>query len=160
LTESASKLVTGLDEIVWAINPQYDSLASLASYYSLFAQRFLNLAGIVCRLQVAESLPERALDSKLRHGIFLAFKEALNNVVRHSGANEVEIKIEFVRDRLAISIRDNGRGLQSSEAPGNDGLSGMRERLQQLGGECQIESQPGHGTRVEFRLNLNGAPPP
>lgn len=159
LTESADTLVTSLDEIVWAINPQYDSLESLAGYYTLFAQRFLNLAGIACRLRVAESLTQHPLNSKLRHGIFLAFKEALNNVVRHSGATEVEIKIELVNDQLAISIRDNGKGLPANPAVGNDGLSGMNERLRQLGGECRIESKTGRGTLVEFRLNLNGSAP-
>jgi signal transduction histidine kinase len=157
LTESADTLVTSLDEIVWAINPQYDSIESLAGYYSLFAQRFLNLAGIACRLRVAESITQHPLNSKLRHGIFLAFKEALNNVVRHSGATEVEIKIEHVNDQLAISIRDNGKGLAANPALGKDGLSGMSERLRQLGGECRIESNSGRGTLVEFRLNLNGS---
>jgi signal transduction histidine kinase len=157
LTESAGTLVTALDEIVWAVNPQYDSLASLASYYSLFAQRFLNLAGIACRLSATESLPEYPLNSKTRHGIFLAFKEALNNVVRHSGATEVEIKFELVKNELAISIRDNGKGLAGNPVSGNDGLSGMRERLRQFGGECRIDGNSGRGTLVEFRLSLNGA---
>jgi signal transduction histidine kinase len=156
LMDSASALVTGLDEIVWAINPQYDSLPSLATYYSLFAQRFLNLAGIACHLRVAESLPELPLDSKVRHGVFLAFKEALNNAVRHSGASEVEIKIELAGNQLAISVLDNGRGLAIAEAPGQDGVSGMHERLRQLGGECRIESRSDQGTAVEFRLKLNG----
>ena len=159
LTESAGSLVTALDEIVWAVNPQYDSLASLASYYSLFAQRFLNLAGIACRLSAAESLPEYPLNSKTRHGIFLAFKEALNNVVRHSGATEVEIKFKLVNNELAISIRDNGKGLAGNPVSGHDGLAGMRGRLQQFGGECRVDSAPGRGTLVEFRLNLNGATP-
>src|SRR5438132_9581192 len=100
LTEAARSLVTGLDEIVWAVNPHYDSVASLASYYSLFAQRFLNLAGIACRLHIAEAFPDYPLDSRIRHGTFLAFKEALNNIVRHSGATEVELKIEVAEDRL------------------------------------------------------------
>ena len=156
LTESARVLVTGLDEIVWAINPRYDSIDSLATYYSLFAQRFLNLAGIACRLEVAERFPEYLLDSKLRHGIFLAFKEALNNIVRHSGASEAEIKIEVSNNQLLISIHDNGRGLQSAnDVCGSDGLTGMRERLRQLGGECLIRSHAGRGTHVEFRLDLN-----
>jgi signal transduction histidine kinase len=160
LTDSARALVTGLDEIVWAVNPHYDSVGSLATYFSLFAQRFLNLAGIACRLQVAESFPDYPLDSKLRHGIFLAFKEALNNVVRHAGATEAQVKMEVAGNQLVIAIRDNGRGLQAAgAASGQDGLAGMRERLRQLGGECRIASEAGQGTTVEFRLGLNGAPP-
>ena len=155
LTESARSLVTGLDEIVWAVNPHYDSVGSLVTYYSLFAQRFLDLAGIACRLQVIEPLPKHPLDSKLRHGIFLAFKEALNNVVRHSHANEVEIKMEVVENQLTISVRDNGCGMKSAAGPGQDGLVGMHERLRQIGGECQISSQPAGGTNVKFQIRLN-----
>ena len=155
LSEAARTLVTGLDEIVWAVNPQYDSVSSLASYYALFAQRFLNLAGIACRFDAVENLPEHPLDSKFRHGIFLAFKEALNNVVRHSGATEVRLRIEVTRNRLLISITDNGRGFEGGDdRPGSDGLAGMRQRMKKLGGHCAIASQAGQGTTVELSLLL------
>jgi signal transduction histidine kinase len=156
LTQTARSLVTSLDEIVWAVNPHYDSAASLASYFSLFAQSFLNLAGIACRLRVADDIPESPLDSKLRHGIFCAFKEALNNVIRHSGATEVQLVFEVAGERLVLSVLDNGRGFEFVDAsPGKDGLAGLSRRMQQLGGDCQITSRPGHGTKVEFHLPLN-----
>src|SRR5207248_9038511 len=113
LTNAARTLITELDEIVWAVNPHYDPVSSLASYYSLFAQRFLNLAGIACRLEIAEQFPEYPLDARLRHGIFLAFKEALNNVVRHSEATQVGLTINVEDDQLRIAVSDNGRGLES-----------------------------------------------
>jgi len=157
LAETARAVVGTLDEIVWAVNPKYDSVDSLASYYSLFAQRFLKLAGIGCRLQMAETFPATALDSRLRHGVFLAFKEALNNAVRHSGASEVRINMEVVGGQLTIAVSDNGKGFSRvGEQPGCDGLAGMRERLADLGGACRISSQPGTGTTVEFRLPLGG----
>jgi signal transduction histidine kinase len=156
LTQVARSLVTSLDEIVWAVNPYYDSAASLASYYSLFAQRFLNLAGIACRLQIADDIPEYPLDSRVRHGVFCAFKEALNNVIQHSGATEVRLIIGAEAGQLVLSVIDNGRGFESvGEAPGQDGLAGLGRRLQELGGDCQITSQPGHGTKIKFRLPLN-----
>ena len=155
ITDAARSLVTGLDEIVWAVNPQYDSVASMATYYSLFAQRFLQLAGIACRLQIAKTFPEYPLDSRSRHGIFLAFKEAFNNIVRHSQASEVRLRIEVIDAELILSIADNGRGFQyGTAAPGSDGLAGMEQRLRKMGGSCQIESQPGRGTSVTFRLQL------
>lgn len=160
LAEAARSLVTGLDEIVWAVNPHYDSVGSLASYYSLFGQRFLNLAGIACRLQIAERFPRHPLDARIRHGIFLAFKEALNNVVRHSGAKEVRLQIEIAEDQLVIVVADSGRGFDpAANGPGKDGLAGMCERLAKLGGTCQIASQPGRGTTVHFRFPLDGVVP-
>jgi signal transduction histidine kinase len=153
MTDTARSLVASLDEIVWAVNPRYDSVASLASYYTLFAQRFLDLAGVACRPHMPASFPEYPLDSKGRHGLFLAFKEALNNVVRHSGATEVSLKIEVGQGELVISVTDNGHGFDSAtEAAGGEGLQGMRHRLQHLGGGCEIRSKLGSGTEVELRL--------
>jgi len=157
ITHSAHSLVTALDEIVWAINPQHDSIASSASYYAYFAQPFLNAAGIACRLEIADQFAEHPLDPHLRHGVFLAFKEALNNVVRHSGATEVTIKILTASDQLIIAIHDNGQGMNpGANQPGSshDGLAGMRDRLAHLGGTCLITSQAGQGTTVEFRIPL------
>lgn len=156
LTNVARSLVTTLDEIVWAINPHYDSVASLVTYYSLFAQRFLNVAGIACRPRISPIIPEHVLDSKVRHGVFRAFKETLNNVVRHSGATEVQLAIKVEADQLVLSVIDNGRGFESGKtAPGKDGLTGLARRMQKLGGECHLTSRPGEGTTVELRLPLN-----
>jgi signal transduction histidine kinase len=155
LSETCRTLVTGLDEIVWAVNPRYDSAADLAGYYSLFAQRFLALAGIACRLQVAESIPEHPLDSRLRHGVFLAFKEVLNNVVRHSQASEVKLAISVESGILNVSVTDNGRGFEvGGDLPGSDGLEGIKRRMRDLGGDCRIDSHPGRGCTVKLTLPL------
>jgi signal transduction histidine kinase len=158
ITHSAHSLVTALDEIVWAVNPKHDSIASSASYYAYFAQPFLNAAGIACRLEIADQFAEHPLDPHLRHGVFLAFKEALNNVVRHSGATEVTIRILTASDQLIIAIHDNGQGINpDAKQPGSshNGLVGMRDRLAHLGGAFLITSQTGQGTTVEFRIPLS-----
>jgi signal transduction histidine kinase len=153
MTDTARSLVTALDEIVWAVNPRYDSVPSLASYYTLFAQRFLDLAGVACRPQMPASFPDYPLDAKGRHGLFLAFKEALNNVVRHSGATEVNLRIEVGKGELIIFVADNGRGFDSAtNGTEGEGLRSMRNRLEQLGGIFAIKSRPGAGTQVELRL--------
>jgi signal transduction histidine kinase len=160
LTQKSRAVVGTLDEIVWAVNPKYDSVADLASYYCLFAQRFLNLAGIACRLQVAEAFPAVPLASRLRHGFFLAFKEALNNAVRHSGASQVLLEMDVVGNQLKIAVEDNGRGFNPADpGPGSDGLTNMSERIAKLGGRCAIKSQPASGTRVEFWLPLENVAP-
>ncbi|RYD46041.1 MAG: hypothetical protein EOP85_08200 [Verrucomicrobiaceae bacterium] len=130
-------------------------MADLAGYFSLIAQRFLKLAGIECRLKIDDAITAHHLDSRTRHGIFLAFKEALNNIVRHSGATEVHLTIEVMEGCLVISLADNGCGIgENSGLPGSDGLRNMDERIRSLGGTCAIETQPGAGTTVRFRINL------
>lgn len=160
LTNTSRAVVATLDEIVWAVNPKYDSVASLASYYSLFAQRFLNLAGIACRLRVAQTFPAAPLESRVRHSVFLAFKEALNNAVRHSSATQVLIELEVVGNQLKIAVADNGRGFELGDhSPGSDGVASMKERMSKLGGGCKIKSEPDKGTTVEFWLPLGDNPP-
>jgi signal transduction histidine kinase len=155
LTDASHAAVAALDEIVWAVNPQYDSVESLASYYSLFAQRFLNLAGINCRLNVSETFPDAPLDSRQRHVVFLAFKEALNNAVRHSGASQVCVAMDVVDACLKISVSDNGRGFDPARVvPGSEGLESIYGRLSKLGGSCRIDSRVGTGTTIEIQLPL------
>ena len=73
LTETARHMVASLDEIVWAVNPRNDTIASLASYFGSYAQRLLDLAAVSCGLDVAEDLPDHPLDPKFRQEVFLAF---------------------------------------------------------------------------------------
>ena len=149
-------LVTSLDEIVWAVNPRNDSLQALADYFCHFAEEFLRPASISCRLDFAEGLPVFTLGADARHNLFLAFKEALNNVVRHSGATEVWVRIKAAGGISRILIEDNGHGfLATGDSRMGNGLGNMRKRLAQIGGSCEVRSQPGAGTVVEFRLPLN-----
>ena len=154
--DKARQMVAALDEIVWAMNPTHDSLASMISYFSLYAERFLGLANIGWRLESPFRPDDHAVDSQHRHELFLAFKEALNNVVRHSGATEVSMNIQVDQGHVCLTITDNGRGWG---APGRveetDGLVNMRARLQKMGGRFEVNTRAGQGTVVRFNLPLN-----
>jgi signal transduction histidine kinase len=153
------EMVTALDEIVWAMNPRHDSLASLVSYFCLYADRFLGLANIVWRLDSDSVPPDFVVDSRHRHQLFLAFKEALTNVVRHSGATEVRLGIWLEAGELWLSMTDNGHGLPTeTRTEAMDGVANMRARLEKLGGRFEITSAKDCGTTLRFcvpaKLNL------
>ncbi len=155
LTKAAERMVTSLDEIVWAVNPRNDTVASLASYFGAYAKRLLDLASVACGLDVAEDLPEYPLDPKYRQELFLAFKEAVTNIVRHSGATQAWLRISVRDQQLVVEVTDNGRGFDRQVRPaGSDGLANMEERLKSLGGDCEILSGPQRGTTVRFRAPL------
>lgn len=155
LATAAERMVTSLDEIVWAVNPRNDTVASLASYFGAYAQRLLDLASVACGLAVAEDLPEYPLAPKFRQELFLAFKEAVTNVVRHSGATQAWLRISVRDNQLVVEVTDNGRGFDRQARPaGSDGLANMEERLKSLGGDCEILSGPQRGTTVRFRAPL------
>jgi len=154
--EKARELVTVLDEIVWAMNPRHDSLASLVSYFSIYADRFLGLANIAWRLENASDAANPMVQSQCRHQLFLAFKEALTNVVRHAGASEVLLYIRAQNGELWLNVTDNGRGF-SMTAPSEamDGVANMRTRIEKLGGRFEIAGDPNRGTTVRFCVPLH-----
>lgn len=157
--------VQALDEIVWAVNPRFDTLESLASYLGNFAQDMLETAAIRCRLDMPVHLPSRALTTEVRHNVFLAFKEALNNVLKHAGATEVRVSLCLEWDALILSIEDNGKGFNLStpgstegDVDGGCGLPNMRQRLAEIAGRCEIQSAPNAGTKVRFTVPFKAIP--
>ena len=97
--------------------------------------------------------------------MFLAFKEALHNVVKHAAANEVRVELKLEAAQLALRVADDGRGFDPAGSGGSatagagriargNGLANMRRRLAEIGGTCEIRSEPGRGTTVTFTVPL------
>jgi signal transduction histidine kinase len=157
---TARELTRSMDEIVWAINPQHDTLDSLMAYLESFAQDFLGTARVRCRFDVPLQFPVLPLTAEARHNLFLGFKEALHNVVKHSRATEVRISAGLAATEFTLMLEDNGCGFVLAETGrkgfGN-GLANMRRRLAKIGGQGEIESIPGQGTKVTFTVRLGAA---
>lgn len=152
-------LVNNLDAIVWAADPEEDPMESFADYLAGHARVFLESSGIACRFKVPIDFPPVRLGGRVRHDLFLAVKETLNNVVRHAQAAEVEFGIRLTGSQLELLIADNGRGFDPQDVSRGNGLANLRERLAGIGGHCSIESSPGRGTRVKLSLDLKTTPP-
>jgi len=157
IDQRARDLVIALDEIVWAVNPRNDTVSSLVRYLCQFTQSCLAPIDIACRLEVPAMLPSAPVGAEQRHHLFLAFKEAINNLLRHSGATELRLEVAADEHVLSVTLKDNGRGFEvGTEREGADGLPNMRARLERLGGSCVVTSKPGQGTAVVFSLPLAG----
>ena len=158
IAEKSRALVSGLDVIVWAIDSRRNSLQSFADYVGRYATELFAASTIDCRLRIRMENGAVLLTEAARHSLFLAVKEALNNVIRHASATEVKLQISQAGDRLQITIVDNGCGFdRSTVANGNgNGLTNFQERLQALHGECSLESQPAKGTTVKFIVPVPG----
>ena len=151
----ARRTVDSLDEIVWAVNPHYDTLAALIEYLGMYAAAFLASAGIACETDLPQDLPSCPLSANVRYHLFLAVKEALNNAAKHSGAGVVRLSATWDGRRVSVTISDDGRGFDPGPArAGSEGLKNLRERMKELHGECRIESGAGEGTRVVLELPL------
>jgi ligand-binding sensor domain-containing protein/signal transduction histidine kinase len=164
---TARELTRAMDEIVWAVNPRHDTLDSLANYLSRFAYDFLSAAEVRCRLEVPLDLPGLLVPAEARHNLFLAFKEALNNVAKHAGATEVHVELKLERQEILLLVADDGHGFTTGGPPAaspsqpariarGNGLMNMKRRLAEIGGVCEILSEPGCGTMVKFTMPLKG----
>jgi len=155
ISAKARGLIAALEVIVWAVDPDDNSLQSLADYLSSFAGDFLSHSGMPCRFKIPVMFPPMILGRQVRHGLLMAVKESLNNVVRHAAASEVEFGMAVADDALEIVIGDNGRGFDGAAGAVGHGLKNLPARLGKLGGSCQVKSVPGRGTTVTIRLPLS-----
>ncbi len=155
--QSAVELTRSVDEIVWAVNPANDTLDRFVNYLKQASKLFLDSANLRVRFDIPLSLPPMELAGRLRHCLFLAVREALNNVAKHANANLVRIELRLEGTKLHLIVEDDGQGFDLSQqnADGiHEGLDGMRRRMEEIGGSCQISSAPGDSARVEFILPL------
>jgi signal transduction histidine kinase/ligand-binding sensor domain-containing protein len=138
--------VESLSDIVWSIDPEKDQLGNLATRMRRFASDLLASRDIAFSFGVHGDA-DVALPADVRRHVYLAFKETLNNVVRHAACQSVVIELRVDHGRLAFTVRDDGRGFDDTK-PGGHGLSSLRRRAARLGGTLSITSSPGHGTTV------------
>jgi ligand-binding sensor domain-containing protein/signal transduction histidine kinase len=157
---TARRVARSVDEIVWAIDPKNDPLETSLSYICKTAQDFLRTGGINCRLELPAELPARALSSTARHHLYLVMREALNNIVKHAAATEVQLRLSVEAGCLTMIIADNGVGFavpsdpQPSATGGGHGLGNMVQRAKIAGGRFELQSQPGQGTVIRLVLPL------
>lgn len=170
--ETVRQITRSMDEIVWAVNPKNDHLDGLATYLVSYAQSFLSVAGIRCRLDLPDHLPAVALTSQTRHNLYLCLKEALNNVVKHSGADEVTIAMRTEGDRFTTLITDNGRqparaGVEGANGHATDhglrvssghGLRNIVQRVAEMGGTHEFTpARDGRGACLAISIALGAA---
>jgi signal transduction histidine kinase/ligand-binding sensor domain-containing protein len=172
IADTIRDLLQTLDEIVWAVNPQNDTLENLAAYLGYYVTEYLHNTSMECKLNIPPNLPVIPLTAETRHNVFLAFEEAVSNALRHSGATRVCVDMSQSDGKFEIRVQDDGRGFdrhgESAEADKNgvpsarkqrgNGLVNMAQRLESVGGEAQIESSRGKGTVVTFRLWTKSKP--
>lgn len=169
---NSSSALAHLDQIRTLINETTDRMydlildlrpsalddLGLAVALRIYAEHLLSETGIAFELD-AEELTER-LPPTIETALYRIFQETLSNVVRHAGARHVSIKLARHNGAFEGGIVDDGQGFDyktvrlDGYSPHGLGLLGMKERVAQCGGQLEIISQPGRGTRVLIRIPL------
>jgi signal transduction histidine kinase len=121
-------------------------------------RRFANdvLGGRNIALQFYSAVKDGDLRTSIetRREIYLIFKEAVNNVARHSGARQARIELQLVKDQLILRVSDNGRGFDRTSNNGGNGLNHMQKRAAGLKGTFEVQSSPEQGTFVTLQVPL------
>ncbi len=146
-------LIDSMSDIVWAINPEHDHLSNLG-------YRMRRLATDLLGSQMALEFRSFVADHDLRIGanvrrqVYLIFKEAIHNVVRHSGASRVAVGFDRVQDSLVLQLTDDGKGFDPAAGYDGHGLINMRKRAAGLGASLELRSEPGHGATLKLIVHL------
>jgi signal transduction histidine kinase len=158
MCEGARNILATIDEVVWIVDSQHDNLDDFVIFLCKYTQNFLDATGIRCRFDVPPELPAKKLSQFTRRNLFMAIKEALNNAAKHSEAAELTVRIGLDGLRLDVVVADNGLGFDTAQAsPERNGLSNMKLRMAEIGGDCQVVSRPGEGCEVRFQVLLKEA---
>jgi signal transduction histidine kinase/ligand-binding sensor domain-containing protein len=170
IAETSRDLLQTMDEIVWVVNPRNDTLEHLAAYLGHYADEYFQNTNLECDLRLPPAVSHYPVSSETRHNLFLAFEEALNNVLKHSRASKVKVEMTVKPPRFEIIIADNGCGFHvavpaatppgpgTRGGQGGNGMQNMRQRLADMSGECEVRSQAGRGTTVTLRIYLHPKP--
>jgi signal transduction histidine kinase len=154
LTWHTRRLADDVESIVWTVSPRNDSWRRLTDYISQFARRFFRDPGLDCIVEGADEIPDLPITPEAQHHVLAAAKEAMNNIVKHARARRVTLCFRTTDGAFELILRDDGIGFDPTapEHAERNGLTNMRTRFQELGGECLITSAPGAGAEVRLRV--------
>lgn len=155
---TTQQLARSLNEIVWAVKPENDTLESFITYLGEYVDEYLRAARISFRSDVPLIRSSRPMASSLRHHLFCCSREILCNIVRHAEATEVLFQLSLEGDDLQIVYSDNGKGFEMESfktLPGiHNGIMNLHQRMTEAGGSCKIVSAPSQGTTITLKVRL------
>ncbi len=150
ITQLAGEIVESMSDVVWAISPRGDRLDQLVSRMRWFGTELFADQSITLHLDLPSDGGTERLDADSRRQIYLIYKEALHNALRHSGANRVDVHLRREGASWSLCVRDDGVGLRDPAGDRGHGLESMRVRAARIGAALQIG--PGREGGVEVVL--------
>jgi signal transduction histidine kinase len=147
ISNNANDLLSKMNTIIWTMSSSNDRLDNMIAYTRSYALEYFESTHIDCHFESAGEIPATEMSGEKRRNVFLCVKESLNNVVKHSKANDVWIKVNVLPGILEIQIHDNGVGinLQKLREFGN-GLNNMKKRMESIEGSFSIVNKDGTTT--------------
>jgi ligand-binding sensor domain-containing protein/two-component sensor histidine kinase len=160
ITESANEMINEMGDIVWALNPKNDHFSSIVQRIETYAQPICKAKDINFSSSCAPNLLPLNLGMKERKNLFLIIKEAIHNSVKYAQCKNITVEMLFLNQQVRVKISDDGVGFDTTlvekrqhDTLRGNGLPNMQFRARELGGDVQINSQPGKGTSIIMTFN-------
>ncbi|MFT3822792.1 MAG: two-component regulator propeller domain-containing protein [Chitinophagaceae bacterium] len=144
--------VATMKDIIWSIDARYDTIAGMIGHMRDHVYNVLTPADIDFSFTVAGLSEQEKLPADFRQQVYLVFKEAINNVVKHAKATGVQISLTKENGSFIMEINDNGKGIDTARYSNGQGLSNMRMRAQRLKGSVDVIS--GNGVTIRLKVPL------
>lgn len=151
---NSREMVAGMSDIVWAINPLNDTAEKLLQRMESYAFDICASREIRLDFQYDDPLQQIQLPLEIRKNIYLIFKEAVNNAVKYSEASLLQINVRWKEKQIHMDIHDNGKGFDPIQPRQGNGLTNMRFRAEEIGGQLQVISNYESGTRVILSVTV------
>ena len=154
IQRSANDMVSRLNDLVWAVNPEHNSLKKLMQKLEEYAIEMTMVKNIKVQVDAPESLDEIQLPVESRHNIYLLGKEAINNAVKYSQASLLELSVHQFDHVIEFTIKDNGKGFDMATVEKGNGLVNMYKRADEMAAILSVQSAPGKGTVISLRCKI------
>ncbi len=155
ITEEVTNSSQALDDIVWSINTNNDTLEQTVARMRRYAAEIFDGANIHYTLLLDEYFAQRKLNMEQRRDCFLLFKEVINNIYKHADAKNVLIRVWLESNQLHMNIEDDGKGFDPGKVTHRNGLKNMHQRVAKWNGRLLIQSQPGRGTHTNISFPVS-----
>ena len=141
-------------EIVWSINPKIDTVGETLPRMLNYASEMLEAKNIELKVEIGNGIGDEKLSMQKRRDLYLVFKEAVNNLAKHSNATIVQVRVYVEKNILFMMISDNGIGFDSSDTGKQNGLRNMKERARTNGWRLWVLSTQGKGTTIQLEADI------
>jgi signal transduction histidine kinase len=152
IADTARGLVDSMSDIVWAINPEVDTLDDLVHRMRRFIEDTLGSTDVAVTFAAPDPAMTMRLGADVRREVFLVLKESVTNIAKHARCRSANITMTVDRHWLHLEVADDGRGFDPDEGTDGNGVASMRRRVNALGGRLIVDSRPGGGTRIRLDL--------
>jgi signal transduction histidine kinase/ligand-binding sensor domain-containing protein len=154
ISEEVSASSQAMDDIIWSVNSRNDSLQETLARMRRYTAELFDNSEIKCHLQLDENSSDKKMGMEQRRDVYLIYKEALNNVRKHAGANNVWIVVMQHQNNLHMEIKDDGKGFNTELLTHRNGLKNLKLRTEKWNGKINVLSQEDKGTVVEIKIPL------